>query len=73
MNMQLIGIENENEFYPAGFFSGALQGELTEIIARWADEKGSDNPAQRLSACVADYLAMIERVRTMADRGECPV
>lgn len=65
--MELIGIENENEFYPAGFFSGALEGELTEIISRWAGERGSDNPVQRLSSCVAEYREMIERVRTMAD------
>lgn len=68
MSMELIGIENENEFYPAGFFSGALQGELTEIILRWAGEKGSGNPVQRLSSCVVEYREMMERVRTMADR-----
>jgi hypothetical protein len=67
VSMQLIGIENENEFYPAGFFSGALEEELKEIISRWADERGSDNPVQRLSSCVAEYREMMERVRTMAD------
>lgn len=67
MSMQLIGIENENEFYPAGFFSGALEGELTEIISRWAEEKGTDNPVQRLAPSVTDYRDMVERVRSIAN------
>jgi hypothetical protein len=67
MSIQLIGIENENEFYPAGFFSGALEGELTEIISRWAEENGSSSPIQRLESCANEYREMVERVRSMPD------
>ena len=66
--MQLIGIENENEFYPAGFFSGALEGELNEAISRWAKDAATINPASRLASCLIEYRDMVEKVRAMPDR-----
>jgi len=67
--MQLIGIENENEFYPAGFFSGALEEELSQVIARWSEGAGiTENPATRLAANAAEYKATMSRARTMSDR-----
>jgi hypothetical protein len=34
--MDLIGIENEAEFFPSGTLSDVLKEELSDITARWA-------------------------------------
>jgi hypothetical protein len=61
--MELVGIDNENGFYPASFFAVALESELSETINRWAAAEGSASPAKALKAVGPDYLAMLERVR----------
>lgn len=68
--MTLIGIENENEYFSAGFFSGALEGELTDVISRWGEAEKAHNPIIRLADGTVENLAMIEKVWSMSDRVE---
>ena len=53
--MNLRGIENENEFFPAGFFSGALETELNVAVSSWESYESLKNPVKRLSAAGAGY------------------
>ena len=68
MSIELIGIANENEFYPAGFFSGALEGELSAIVGRWKEADNAESPVERLAKCVVPYRDMITRVRALSDK-----
>lgn len=68
--MTLIGIENENEYFSAGFFSGALEGELTDVISRWGEAEKANNPIIRLADGTVENLTMIEKVWSMSDRVE---
>lgn len=68
--MTLVGIENENEYFSAGFFSAALEAELTDVISRWGEAEKAKNPIFRLAAGTVENLAMIEKVWSMSDRVE---
>lgn len=66
--MDLVGIENEAEFFPAGALSDGLQDELKEISARWsADLDAGANPFERLKRAAAPYLAALGRLRGLKD------
>ena len=47
--MDLIGIENEAEFFPAGALSGSLQDELRDITSRWSKAADGQDPVGRLA------------------------
>jgi hypothetical protein len=66
--MDLSGIQNEAEFFPAGTLSDALQDELREITARWSKSAELDNPLDRLSRTAAPYLTILRQVRNSHDR-----
>ena len=66
--MDLSGIENEAEFFPAGTLSDALQDELREITARWANASLLENPAARLTRSAESYLAALVQIRNSKDR-----
>lgn len=68
--MKLVGIENENEYFSAGFFSGALEDELTDVVNRWGEAEKANNPIARLADSTVDNLAVIEKVWSMSDRVE---
>jgi len=65
MAFDLIGIDNENEFYPAAFLSDALEDELRAALARWREGEATpaNLPDTRLAAFGAVYLRGLERVR----------
>ena len=42
--MDLTGIENEAEFFPAGTLSDVLEVELQDITGRWSRELEGANP-----------------------------
>jgi hypothetical protein len=65
--MDLIGIENEGEFFPAGTLSDALQEELKEISARWTADLGSQNPAERLKRVAESYRAALHQMQNTTD------
>jgi len=67
MTMDLTGIENEAEFFPAGALSASLQEELREIAARWPRQEDEVSPIERLSRCADTYLAALRQIRNTKD------
>lgn len=67
MTMDLTGIENEAEFFPAGALSASLQEELREIAARWLRQDNEASPMERLSRCADSYLASLRQIRNTKD------
>jgi hypothetical protein len=65
--MDLIGIENEAEFFPAGALSDSLQLELREITSRRSKTPDSENPVARLAKCCEPSLAELRRIRNATD------
>ena len=65
--MDLIGIENEGEFFPAGALSEGLQDELREISGRWTAELGSQNPVERLKRSGGSYLAVLRQIENTTE------
>ncbi|OAF12402.1 hypothetical protein AYJ54_06110 [Bradyrhizobium centrolobii] len=65
--MDLIGIENEAEFFPAGALSDSLQVELREITSRWNKATDGENPVARLTKCCEPFLAELRRIRNATD------
>ena len=66
--MDLIGIENEAEFFPAGALSDALEDELRQITSQWSKGIATENPSQRLTLCAEPYLLSVRQVRNTDDR-----
>jgi hypothetical protein len=66
--MDLIGIENEAEFFPSGTLSDVLKEELKDITARWAGLGRDDHPVERLALAAAPFMAALRQVRNGADR-----
>jgi methylase of polypeptide subunit release factors len=68
MAFELIGIENENDFYPAAFLSSALEAEIADAISRWASGEPSISPDKRLEPIAAEYLRLLSRIRLSGTR-----
>lgn len=66
--MDLIGIENEAEFFPAGALSDALEDELRQITSQWSKGIAAENPSQRLTLCTESYLLSVRQIRNTPDR-----
>jgi hypothetical protein len=67
MSMDLIGIEDEGEYFPAGTLSDGLQDELKEISSRWTSELGSESPAERLKRVAGLHAKSLSDIRNLAD------
>ena len=65
--MDLIGIENEAEFLPAGALSDVLEDELRQITSEWSKGNVADNPSHRLALCADPYLFSVRQVRNTID------
>src|SRR5205809_7037087 len=65
--MDLIGIENEAEFFPAGTLSDSFQDELREITSRWSRSGDGVNPVDRLMRCCEPYLTALRQIRNTTD------
>ena len=65
--MDLIGIENEGEFFPAGALSEGLQDELREVSGRWTADLGSENPLERLKRSARNYLGSLRQIENTSD------
>ena len=48
--MDLTGIENEAEFFPAGTLSDVLEVELQDITNRWSKDLEGTSPLTRLTS-----------------------
>ena len=67
--MDLIGIENEAEFFPAGTLSDSLQDELREITSRWCEAGDRQEPGRsRLPAAASRILTALRQIRNTSDR-----
>lgn len=66
--MDLTGIENEAEFFPAGTLSDVLKDEIQDITTRWSDVPKSDHPIDRLGRAAEPYVASLRQIRNTSDK-----
>jgi hypothetical protein len=66
--MDLTGIENEAEFFPAGTLSDVLEVELQDITGRWSKELAESNPVNRLNSSANDYLRLYRQLLNTTDK-----
>jgi hypothetical protein len=65
--MDLIGIENEAEFFPSGTLSDVLKEELSDITARWVGIEKSAHPIERLSRVATSTIEALRQIRNSSD------
>ena len=66
--MDLIGIENEAEFFPSGTLSDVLKEELQDITSRWSGLDKAAHPIERLSRIAAQTIDTLRQTRNTADQ-----
>lgn len=66
--MDLIGIENEAEFFPSGTLSDVLKDELQDITARWASLERGTHPVERLVRVAGPTMEALRQARNSSDR-----
>nr|CAD6609842.1 class I SAM-dependent DNA methyltransferase [Rhizobium sp. TCK] len=66
--MDLIGIENEAEFFPSGTLSDVLKEELQDITARWAGLDRAAHPVERLARVAGPTVEALRQVRNSPGR-----
>lgn len=66
--MDLIGIENEAEFFPSGTLSDVLKDELQDITARWAVLDRAAHPVERLARVAGPTVEALRQVRNSSDQ-----
>ena len=65
--MDLIGIDNEAEFFPSGTLSDVLKEELQDITARWAGLERAAHPVERLVRIAPITVELLRQVRNTSD------
>jgi hypothetical protein len=65
--MDLIGIDNEAEFFPSGTLSDVLKEELQDITARWAALDRTAHPVERLARVAGPTVEALRQVRNNSD------
>ena len=65
--MDLIGIENEAEFFPSGTLSDVLKEELQDITARWSGLDKNAHPVDRLTRVANPNLEALRPARNTSD------
>ena len=66
--MDLTGIENEAEFFPAGTLSDVLEVELSDITSRWNKDDSGINPAERIKTVGDRCLTTLTQLRNTTDK-----
>jgi hypothetical protein len=66
--MDLIGIDNEAEFFPSGTLSDVLKEELQDITARWGGLDRAAHPVERLARVAGPTVEVLRQVRNSSDR-----
>jgi len=66
--MDLIGIENEAEFFPSGTLSDVLKEELQDITSRWSGLDKAAHPIERLSRVAAQTIDTLRQTRNATDQ-----
>lgn len=65
--MDLTGIENEAEFFPAGTLSDVLEVELQDITNRWSKDLEGTNPLTRLTSEAEAYTRVYRQLLNTSD------
>jgi len=65
--MDLIGIENEAEFFPSGTLSDVLKEELQDITARWSGLDKAAHPIERLARVAAPTIEALRQARNASN------
>ena len=65
--MDLIGIDNEAEFFPSGTLSDVLKEELQDITVRWAGLDRTAHPVERLARVAGPTVEALRQVRNNSD------
>jgi len=66
--MDLIGIENEAEFFPSGTLSDVLKEELQDITVRWSGIEKNSHPVERLTRVASPAVETLRQVRNTSDQ-----
>lgn len=66
--MDITGIENEAEFFPAGTLSDVLAVELADIATQWAKTLEGANPVDRISSISEQVLTLLRQLRNANDK-----
>jgi len=66
--MDLIGIDNEAEFFPSGTLSDVLKEELQDITARWGGLDRTAHPVERLARVAGPIVESLRQVRNNSDQ-----
>jgi hypothetical protein len=66
--VDLAGIENEAEFFPAGTLSDVLEVELQDIASRWSKDLKGANPITRLSSSADAYTRTYRQLLNTTDK-----
>ncbi len=66
--MDLIGIDNEAEFFPSGTLSDVLKEELQDITVRWAGLDRTAHPVERLARVAGPTVEALRQVRNNSDQ-----
>ena len=66
--MDLTGIENEAEFFPAGTLSDVLEVELQDITNRWSKDLEGGSPITRLSSSADAYTRTYRQLLNTTDK-----
>jgi hypothetical protein len=66
--MDLIGIENEAEFFPSGTLSDVLKDELQDITARWAGLERGAHPVERLARVAGPTVEALRQARNNSEQ-----
>ena len=67
--MDLIGIENEAEFFPSGTLSDVLKEELQDITARWSGLDKGAHPLDRLTRVTTPTIEALRLARNASNTG----
>lgn len=67
--MDLIGIENEAEFFPSGTLSDVLKEELQDITARWSGLDKGAHPLDRLTRVTTSTVEALRLARNASNTG----
>jgi hypothetical protein len=65
--MDLIGIENEAEFFPSGTLSDVLKDELQDITSRWSGLAKESHPIERLARVAAPIMTALRQIRNATE------
>ena len=69
MATDLVGIDNENGYYPPAFMTSTLADEVNEAIERWNQEESDEPPPHsRVKSVANEYLQLLRRYREANSR-----